>query len=137
MFSRIMVPIDLAHQDALGKAVDIACSMAREHKAELCFVSISGELPSEIARSSGEYREKLQAFAERKAQEYAIPTQALTLASPDPGAEVDRKLLRAIEDIGADLVVMASHQPGLMEYIFSSHGGYIAAHAKVSVFVVR
>ncbi len=137
MFSRIMVPVDLAHSDALGKAIALACSMAREHKAELTFVSVSGELPSEIARSSSEHGEKLKEFAERIAAEHAIPTQALTLKSADPGAEVDRKLLGAIEEIGADLVVMASHQPGLMDYIFSSHGGYVAAHARVSVFVVR
>lgn len=137
MFSRIMVPVDLAHRDALGKAIDLACSMAREHKAELCFVSVSGELPSEIAKSSSDYGEKLQEFADRKAEEYAISAKALNLSSADPEAEIDRKLLSAIEQIGADLVVMASHQPGLMEYIFSSHGGYIAAHAKVSVFVVR
>ncbi len=137
MFSKIMVPVDLAHRDALVKAVDLACSMARDHKAEICFVSVSGELPSEIARSSAEYGEKLQEFADRIAEEYGISAKALNLASSDPQAEVDRKLLDAIEDIGADLVVMASHQPGLMEYIFSSHGGYIAAHARVSVFVVR
>ena len=39
--------------------------------------------------------------------------------------------------VGADLVIMASHVPGMLEHIFSSHGGYIAQHAKVSVFVVR
>ncbi|TQM91857.1 MAG: universal stress protein [Roseinatronobacter sp.] len=137
MFSKILVPVDLAHRDTLSKAVAFACNTAREHKADICFVSVSGELPSEIARSSGEYGEKLQEFADRKAEEYAITVTALNLSSPDPAAEVDRKLLKAIEDTGADLVVMASHQPGLMEYIFSSHGGYIAAHAKVSVFVVR
>jgi len=32
---------------------------------------------------------------------------------------------------------MASHEPGFFEHIFSSHGGYIAQHAKVSVLVVR
>ncbi len=137
MFSRIMVPVDLVHRDALGKAIDLACSMAREHKAEICFVSVSGEMPSEIAKSSSDYGEKLQEFADRKAEEYAISAKALNLSSADPEAEIDRELLSAIEQIGADLVVMASHQPGLMEYIFSSHGGYIAAHAKVSVFVVR
>lgn len=137
MFSRIMVPVDLVHRDTLGKAVELACGMARDHNAEICFVSVSGELPSEIARSSGEYGEKLQEFADRKAEEYAIAARALNLSSPDPEAEVDRKLLNAVEEIGADLVVMASHQPGLMEHIFSSHGGYIASHAKISVFIVR
>lgn len=137
MFTKVMVPVDLAHREQLGKAVDIACTMARDHEAEIVFVSISGELPSEIAESSGDYGEKLQEFAERKASEYGVTAHALNLRSADPEAEIDRKLLNAIEETGADLVVMASHQPGLMEYIFSSHGGYIAAHAKVSVFVVR
>lgn len=137
MFSTIMVPVDLRQRETLGKAVELACSMARAHAAEVCFVSVSGEVPSEIARSSGDYGEKLQAFAERKAAEHGIRTRAHNLGSPDPEAEVDRKLLDAIEKVGADLVVMASHHPGLMDYIFSSHGGYIAAHAPVSVFVVR
>lgn len=137
MFSTIMVPVDLRHRATLGKAVDLACSMARDHAAEICFVSVSGELPSEIARSSGDYGEKLQEFAARKAEQYGITARALNLGSPDPEAEVDRKLLDTIEKVGADLVVMASHRPGLMDYIFASHGGYIASHAKVSVFVVR
>ena len=137
MFTKVMVPVDLAHRETLGKAVEFACSIARDHKAEIIFVSVSGELPSEIARSSGEYGEKLQDFAARMAAKHAIAAQALNLRAADPEAEIDRKLLNAIEETGADLVVMASHQPGLMEYIFSSHGGYIAAHAKVSVFVVR
>jgi nucleotide-binding universal stress UspA family protein len=45
--------------------------------------------------------------------------------------------MKAIDKIGADLVVMASHKPGFLEHIFSSHGGYIAQHATCSVFVVR
>ncbi len=137
MFTKVMVPVDLAQRDTLGKAVDIACTMARDHKAEIIFVSVSGEMPSEIARSPADYSEKLQDFAARMAEKYAIPAQALNLRSADPGAEIDSKLLQAVRETGADLVVMASHQPGLMEYIFSSHGGYIASHAKVSVFVVR
>ena len=63
-----MVPVDLVHRDTLSKAVDLACGMARDHKAEICFVSVSGELPSEIAKSSSEYGEKLQEFANRKAE---------------------------------------------------------------------
>ena len=137
MFSKIMVPIDMNHSDKLTKAIDVACAMGRDQKAEVCFVSVSGEMPSGTARSAGEYGEKLQQFADRKAEEYAITTRAINLKSVDPEAEIDRKLLKTITDLGADLVVMASHKPGLMEYIFSSHGGYIAQHAKVSVFLVR
>jgi nucleotide-binding universal stress UspA family protein len=46
-------------------------------------------------------------------------------------------LLSAINDAGADLVVMASHVPGLTEYVWPSHGGKIASHSTASVFVIR
>jgi len=55
----------------------------------------------------------------------------------DPAVETTAELMKAIDKIGADLVIMASHEPGFFEHIFSSHGGYIAQHAKCSVFVVR
>ena len=48
-------------------------------------------------------------------------------------------LLRSLRlsGTGADLVVMQSHVPGLMDYIWPSNGGKVAGHAKCSVLVVR
>jgi len=37
----------------------------------------------------------------------------------------------------ADLVVMASRQPGSMAFILSADFGYISTHDKVSGFIVR
>ena len=50
---------------------------------------------------------------------------------------VDGDLMRAAEEIGADLIVVGTHAPRITDYIFSSHAGYLAKHASVSVFVVR
>ena len=50
---------------------------------------------------------------------------------------MDRVLMKAVADTNADLVVMASHAPGLMDYVFSTHAGHMAIHSKASVFVVR
>ena len=36
-----------------------------------------------------------------------------------------------------DLIVMASHVPGVAEYVFASNAGYLASHADLSVLVVR
>ena len=55
----------------------------------------------------------------------------------DPTTEVDDALLRAVDETGADLVVMQSHIPGLIDYVWPSNGGKIAGHAKASVLVVR
>jgi len=45
--------------------------------------------------------------------------------------------LHTIDEIGADLVVMQSHLPGLVDYVWPSNGGKIAGHSRASVFVVR
>jgi len=42
-----------------------------------------------------------------------------------------------VEEAGADLVVMASHVPNVTDYIWPSHGGWVAEHSDASVFVVR
>ena len=59
------------------------------------------------------------------------------VVSHDPAVDLDDSLMQAIADTGADLVVMASHVPGLPEHIFASNAGYLANHASVSVFVIR
>ena len=59
------------------------------------------------------------------------------IVSGDPAIELDKKLLAAVEDTGADLVVMASHIPNITDYIWASHGGTVAAHSKASVMLVR
>ena len=48
---------------------------------------------------------------------------------------MDHQLCEAMDEIGADLVVMGSHIPHWYE--FGSHGGKLAAHAHCSVMIVR
>ena len=55
----------------------------------------------------------------------------------DPTTDVDDALLKAVDETGADLVVMASHKPGLAEYFWPSNGGKLAGHTGVSVMLVR
>ncbi|MFV2051820.1 universal stress protein [Aliiroseovarius sp. YM-037] len=137
MFKNIMIPVDLAHADTLDKAMEVAGRLAKEHGAKLHLVSVTGELPSKLGHSSEELGARLQSHARHMAEDYNIKTESHAIASTDPAAEVDGALLKAVKDTGCDLVVMGSHQPGWMEYIFSSHAGHMAQHAKVSVFVVR
>ena len=137
MFSTIMVPVDLVHKDTLTKALDVAGDMAKRHGAKIKVVSVGGELPGELGHTPGEFAETVKSFAEGLRQKYGVSAEAEAIVSHDPEVETTAALMKAIEDTGADLVIMASHVPGILEYIFSSHGGYIAQHAKVSVFVVR
>lgn len=60
--------------------------------------------------------------------------RALAVAAAE---EINRLILKAVADTGADLVVMASHSPRMIDWLLPSHGGHVAEHAAVSIFVVR
>lgn len=137
MFKKILIPLDLSDSQAQTKALSIATEMARTHHAELHAVSIGSNLPDPAARTESERTATLNALVSDLQTQHNIDAIAHEIHSVDPGAEMDSLLMQFIEESRIDLVVMSSHEPGMMEYFFPTHGGYIAAHAKISVFVVR
>ena len=47
------------------------------------------------------------------------------------------EILEAAESIGADLIVLASHRPGLQDYLIGPNASKVVRHAKCSVLVIR
>lgn len=137
MFTQIMVPVDLAHADRIGKALTAAAELARLWRIPVCYVGVTAETPGPVAHNPREFAEKLEAFGRAQADSHGQRTSTKAYASHDPAADIDQTLKRAVEETGADLVVMASHEPGVADYLFSSHGAALAAHSHASVFVVR
>ena len=132
-----MVPVDLAEKDTLTKAIATAADLARHYGARLTLVSVSGGLQARVSHSNAEYGHLLAEFADSVSTSQGIDIQSRNYSVPDPSVEVDKMLIQAIEDLDIDLAVIASHQPGWIEYIVNSHGGRLASHAPISVFVVR
>lgn len=137
MFSTIMVPIDMAHRETLSKTLRCAGDLAKLYGAEIVHVGVTASTPSATAHNPAEFREKLDAFAAEDGEKFGVAARGHAVVVGDPRADVDDALLHAVRDVGADLVVMASHVPGLMEYVWPSNGGKIAEHAHCSVMVVR
>ncbi len=137
MYKKIMTPVDLEHVDKLEKALKTAADLSNYYKIPVCYVGITATAPSSIAHNPQEYNQKLSDFASQQAQAHGHQTEAKSYASHDPSTDLDGTLIAAIGDTDADLVVMASHVPGLVEYLWPSHGGRIASHSGASVFLVR
>ncbi|WP_420324930.1 universal stress protein [Mameliella sp.] len=137
MFKRIMVPVDLKHADRLEKALGCAADLARHYEATLVYVGVAAATPSSIAHTPEEFAKKLKEFAEDHGKDYGIAVESHAVTSHDPTIDLDPTLLQAVDDTGADLVIMASHIPNITDYIWPSNGGTVAGHAKVSVMVVR
>ncbi|MEX2630287.1 MAG: universal stress protein [Tistlia sp.] len=137
MYRKILVPVDLAHLDGLERSIDTATDLAKHYGASLHFVGITTTTPSEVAHTPEEYSRKLHEYAERQGAAHGLSASSIARTSHDPAVDLSHQLLEAIGDAGADLVVMASHVPGLADHVFASHGGAVAAHARVSVLLVR
>ncbi len=137
MYKVIAVPVDLAHVERLPKALETAAGLAKAYGATLYYVGATTETPSSVAHTPKEFQAKLERFAAERGAALGIEARAKSLVSLDPSVDLDRDLLKAFKEIDADLVVMASHIPGIKDHLISSNAGWIASHAKVSVFVVR
>jgi nucleotide-binding universal stress UspA family protein len=137
MYTKIMVPVDLAHIDRLSKAITTATDLARHYGIPICFVGVTAEAPTEVAHSPREFADKLAKFGAEQSKTHGLEIDAAAYPSHDPATDLDKMLIAAAREQDADLIVMASHVPGLPEHFFASNAGAVASHADVSVFVVR
>lgn len=135
MFSRIMIPVDLAHEDRLEKALRTGAELSKLYDAPVVYVGVTIPQPSAVAHSPEEFGRKLEAFAEGEATRHGIAASAHTVVAHDPTTDLDRRLAETCRQVGADLVVMGSHIP--RRFDFGSHGGALATHTDASVLLVR
>lgn len=137
MYTRILVPVDLTHLQHLDKALRVAADLAQQYGAQVTYVAVTSAAPGPVARNPKAFKDKLLAFANNQAAQHGIATEARAYTAHDPAVQIDDTILKAISDVQADLVVMASHTPNIADFILPSHGGKVAKHADVSVFLVR
>jgi nucleotide-binding universal stress UspA family protein len=137
MYTKIMIPVDLRHVDHMGKSLQVAADIAKLYNAETHIVGVGHNVPNQVARSPDEFAEKLAQFAAECSQTYGVTFNPHVETSRDPAVGLDDVLKRSASSLGIDLIVMASHTPGMAEYVFASNAGYLASHSDLSVLIVR
>lgn len=137
MYSKILLPIDLAHAEKMEKAIVTAVEVAKAHDARLTMMGVTGEEPGSVAHDPKEYAARFDAFVAEQSQKHGIPVDALEKVSVDVPAELPGILEKEAKEHGYDLIIMASHVPGLLDHIFTSNAGHVATHSAGSVFIVR
>ncbi len=137
MYKKIMVPVDLGHADKLRRSLDVAADLARRYAIPVAYVGVTAATPGPLAHTPAEFGRKLEAFARGEAERHGITAEAVTMVSHDPTTDVDDALIDAVHRCGSDLVVMATHVPGMIDRVWPSNGGRLATHTDASVFLVR
>ena len=136
MFKTILVPIDIGHADNSNHIINIAATNGGKD-ARIILLNVVENIPKWVAV------ELPDDFQEKSFQEAKQQLEALADAS-DVKSEVDvrighpyQTILDTVKEVGADLIVIASHQPGLQDYLLGSTAAKVVRHARCSVLVVR
>ncbi|WP_026380991.1 universal stress protein [Afifella pfennigii] len=131
MVRRILLPIDLDHVASWEKSVETAVDLARHYQAELVVLSVFPEMEADFTQFPQHHIPAVEAFRRRH-----IPPDVKSRAVHRLGT-VARGIRTAIAQEDIDLVIMASHNPNLGDYVMGSNAANVVLHSPCSVLVVR
>ncbi|ATX66725.1 universal stress protein [Roseinatronobacter bogoriensis] len=137
MYGRIIVAVDLEHIEQGRALLERAATFLDEggeirllHVLEDVPGYIAAELPSDISE-----RRRAEAVVELRAM--IDPKADIRIAYEVRRGAASGQILQAAEDSGAELIMIASHKPGLRDYFIGSTAARVIRHAKCSVLVER
>lgn len=136
MYDTILVPIDLSDDSKTTRMIDAAKKVANPG-ARIILSHVVDEVPgyvlTELPRDFVESR-----WAEARASMQQIAASAGAAAEVEVrGGHPANTILEIAEEKGADVIVIASHRPGLQDYLIGSTAAWVVRHARCSVLVLR
>jgi universal stress protein F len=140
MYKKILVPIDVSHSESGELGLNAAVKIANASGAQMVLLSVIADLPNLVAsqlppdfakQAAASADEQLRAIAKK----CGLADGAYKTVVRDGPAH--HEILDEADQIGADLIVVASHRPELADYLLGSVAAKVVRHANCSVLVVR
>ena len=136
MYKNIIVAVDLAHGEA-GKALLNRARALIDQGGTIHLIHVLEDVPSYIAAElPRDLSERRQAEAKVELGLLAEGSDVETVTDVRSGAAASQ-ILQAAEDNDADLIMIASHRPGLSDYFIGSTAARVVRHAQSSVLISR
>jgi len=136
MYEKILVPIDMAHKAEGKKNIDDAIARSTEG-AKITLLYVVEEIPNWAAislpaelidKSLAEAHDDLKAIANATGRKMDVEVRT---------GHSYNTILDVAEEKEVDLIIVASHRPGLKDYFLGSTAAKVVRHAKCSVLVIR
>lgn len=143
MTEKIIALIDLEDENSWRQALPKAIDHAKHVGARLYALTV---VPDGMYRMSVVMQSIPEDFERKLAEEAGARLAALLKKHGDEALDVEpvvrlgsvyKEALQFARDIGAGLIVMGAHKPGMADYLLGSNASQIVRHAKCSVWVVR
>ena len=136
MYKTILVPIDMGHVVEGKSIIDMAIDHATED-SKIILLNVVEEIPNWAAinlpadiieKSLDTARDELKAIATASGRKMDVEIRT---------GHSYNTILDVAEEKNVDLIIVASHRPGLQDYFLGSTAAKVVRHAKCSVLVVR
>ncbi|MGJ8623385.1 MAG: universal stress protein [Yoonia sp.] len=142
MFKTVLLTVDLNHPASWEKALPQAVELVRASKGTLHIMSVvpdmgtplvEGFFPEDFEkRAVAAANEALNTLVTREVPEDVDVKQHLSFG------KIHKKVLKTIDEIDCNLVIMASHKPDrVREFLVGSNADRVVRRSPVSVLVVR
>ncbi|MEM7067418.1 MAG: universal stress protein [Pseudomonadota bacterium] len=136
MFKNILIPVDMVHLEKVSEMV-VAAKRVSTAGSKVVLANVVHSVPA-IAELSvpAEFFERANEEAmkslKRLAAEHDIEA-SFEMRTGQPANEI----LEIQKDLGIDLIIIGSHQPGLQDYFLGSTASRVVRHAQCPVLVMR
>ncbi len=141
MFKKIFVPVDLNDETSWQLALPRALKMVKEDGAKLILFNVVPDLALTVAGTffPKDYAKKAMEHAEYQLKAVArnnVPVDVDCTCYVRHGS-IYKEINRTADQLGADLIVIASHDPSSAGGLLGPNAARVVRHARQSVFVVR
>ncbi len=140
MYKTILLAIDLQHDSSWNKAAPTAASLADAFGASLHVVTVAPRVRGAMVA------QHFPSDFEKKAAQTSAEELAALVGRILPDRQVRqhvkigrvyRSIVDTAKEIGADLIVMASHRPELEDILIGPNADHVMRNTAASVMVVR
>lgn len=136
MYKSILVPIDLTHRD-IGVAMVKRATALADEGAKITLLHVIGDIPA-YAQSylpEGQLQENLEET--KKTLAALAQTNGIAADAIVRYGNASPVILDEADELGCDLIIIASHHPGIKDYLMGSTASRVVRHADCSVLINR
>jgi universal stress protein G len=140
MFKNILVPVDLSDTELAKASIETAVALARASIGRVRLLNVLPLTPVALAQYvPADFEEQQRRSSEEAmniiAGESGLDARHISIVVRQGG--IYHEILEETKTMGADLVVMSSHSPGVRTYVLGSNAAHVVRYARCSVLVVR
>ncbi len=138
MYSSIVIAAALFNEGATTRAALEKARSLLDDGGKVTLVHVIDEVPGYVAASiPKEHMSARRRDVEQQLADIAAGASGVQVETVIREGQPSASILGAAKEAGADLIMIASHKPGLSDYFIGSTAARIVRHATVSVLVTR